>query len=356
MSAPNYPGPQPGYGPPQPGYPVPQPGYPGPQPGYPAPQPGYHVPQPGYPVPQPEGYPMPPYPVKQQPYPLPDPAQPAPAPGFSVYPSNPGVSMSPQAPPQVHPIPEPGVSPQRPPGQDPHGAITPYVPVTNAVPPGLEYLTQIDQILIHQKVELIEAFIGFETNNKYEIRNSMGQKIFYAKEENDCCTRNCCGSLRRFNMKITDNSGIEIIHLIRPFKCASCCCPCCLQELEVQSPPGTTIGHIVQDWHACLPKFSIQNASKETVLKIVGPCLACNCCSDVNFEVKTTDESRSVGRISKQWTGLIKEVFTDADNFGIQFPVDLDVKIKAVLLGACFLIDFIFFEKVKDAQKNTVMG
>ena len=34
-----------------------------------------------------------------------------------------------------------------------------------------------------------------------------------------------------------------------------------------------------------------------------------------------------VGMISKQWTGLIKEAFTDADNFGISFPLDLDVKV-----------------------------
>lgn len=50
------------------------------------------------------------------------------------------------------------------------------------------------------------------------------------------------------------------------------------------------------------------------------------------------DESSVIGRISKQWTGFEAEAFTDADNFSLQFPMDLDVKIKAVLLGACFLI------------------
>ena len=36
-----------------------------------------------------------------------------------------------------------------------------------------------------------------------------------------------------------------------------------------------------------------------------------------------------VGKISKQWTGVMKEAFTDADNFGVNFPVDLDVKVKS---------------------------
>ena len=70
-----------------------------------------------------------------------------------------------------------------------------------------------------------------------------------------------------------------------------------------------------------------------------------------------------MGTITKQWSGLGKEMFTDADNFGINFPMDLDVKVrehcfaalpviiiqfsqmKATLLGALFLVDFMYFEK-----------
>lgn len=50
------------------------------------------------------------------------------------------------------------------------------------------------------------------------------------------------------------------------------------------------------------------------------------------------DEVSKIGKISKQWTGLLREAFTDSDNFGIQFPMDLDVRMKAVMIGACFLI------------------
>lgn len=59
-----------------------------------------------------------------------------------------------------------------------------------------------------------------------------------------------------------------------------------------------------------------------------------------------------MGRISKQWSGLAREAFTDADNFGISFPQNLDVKIKAVLLGAVFLIDFMFFEKANNKETD----
>ena len=52
-----------------------------------------------------------------------------------------------------------------------------------------------------------------------------------------------------------------------------------------------------------------------------------------------------VGAIKKKWSGLATEAFTKADNFGVQFPPDADPQLKAVLLGAVFLIDFCHFEK-----------
>ena len=92
------------------------------------------------------------------------------------------------------------------------------------------------------------------------------------------------------------------------------------------------------------------NADRETVLKIKGPCWTCKFC-DVEFNVSdrivsawpcsiasivyvvgchvesssfcylqvlSADGTQDVGKITKQWSGLAKEYFTDADNFGIQ--------------------------------------
>jgi len=50
------------------------------------------------------------------------------------------------------------------------------------------------------------------------------------------------------------------------------------------------------------------------------------------------DEKHRVGTIRKKWSGFGQEFFTVSDLFGITFPRDLDVKIKAVLLGASLLI------------------
>uniref|UniRef100_A0A3B1JDW4 Phospholipid scramblase n=1 Tax=Astyanax mexicanus TaxID=7994 RepID=A0A3B1JDW4_ASTMX len=214
-------------------------------------------------------------------------------------------------------------------------------------PAGLEYLTQVrdDTLLLKMSCVCIlcAALAGFESNNKYEIRNAMGQNVFYAVEENDCLTRQCCGPLRSFTIRVLDNFGQEVITVNRPLKCMSCFFPCCLQELEVQSPPGNIVGYVLQEWHPFLPKFTIKNEHREPVLKLQGPFCGWSCLPDVDFEIMTMDDV-SIGKISKQWTGLLREAFTDADNFGIQFPMDLDVRMKAVMIGLCFLIDFMFFE------------
>lgn len=317
--------------PPQGAYPPPgAQGY-APPPG--APAQGYAPPPQGY-APPPQGYAPPP-----QGY-APPPQGYAPPPGQGYAP--PGA----YAPPQV------GYAPQA--GAVPAGGQWMAAPAAiPGCPQGLEYLTQVNQLLIQQKVELLEAFTGFETANKYQIKNTLGQNVYFAAEDSDCCTRQCCGPLRSFDMKILDNNQQEVIHLERPFRCASCWTPCCLQELVVSSPPGTVIGYVKQRWSPIYPNFDIEDANGDLILKIEGPCCAIGC-GDVDFMVKSKDDTE-IGKISKQWSGLAKELFTDADNFGIQFPMDLDVKAKACLVGAVFLIDFMFFEKTNN-QNNQRTG
>ncbi|KAK8782104.1 hypothetical protein V5799_016566 [Amblyomma americanum] len=258
-----------GYAPPGVGFAPPPQGYPVDQ-GYPPPAQGYPPPAQGYPPPA-QGYP----PSVQGSYP--------PAMGYP----------NPQADGHFMPPPSPGAPITQPPGMGAGGYPTPGgdiapMPVSSGIPscpPGLEYLTAIDQLLVHQKVEILEAFLGFETQNKYTIKNSMGQKVYKAVEDTDCCSRNCCGPNRPFDIKLTDNAGNEVIHLQRDLRCSSCCFPCCLQRLEVSSPPYTPIGYVVQEWSILTPKFRVENSDGECVLKIEGPICTWSICGDVEFKV-----------------------------------------------------------------------
>uniref|UniRef100_A0A6P4EKH5 Phospholipid scramblase n=1 Tax=Drosophila rhopaloa TaxID=1041015 RepID=A0A6P4EKH5_DRORH len=194
------------------------------------------------------------------------------------------------------------------------------------------------------KVEFFEAITGFETNNRYSIQNALGQKVFYAVEDTNCCTRNCCPE-RPFHMKVFDHYlKEEVIHLHRPLGCSSVCFPCCLHSIEVSAPPGNVIGSIEEEWSICRPSFRILNQSGDLALRIEGPMCFCSVCCNVDFNVVSLTGD-NVGRISKKWSGLGREFLTDADMFGITFQKNMDVSLKAVLLGATFLIDFMFFEK-----------
>lgn len=205
----------------------------------------------------------------------------------------------------------------------------PYMAALPNIPPGLEYLTQVDQILIHQK-----RYSMFQYCSEFEILNSVSQKIFHAKEEKECC-----GPL--LDVRVYDNSQSHVLHLLLPSNFCSWSV-----ELEVYSPTsGCLIGYIVKNWEAFSISFSILNIAKEEVLRVVGPGFAMAAFSDINFEVKTGNESHTIGRITRVWRGFRKEMFSANDHYSVQFPIDLDAKVKALLLSTGIFIDHLYYEQ-----------
>ncbi|XP_004834455.1 phospholipid scramblase 4 [Heterocephalus glaber] len=213
-------------------------------------------------------------------------------------------------------------------------------------PPGLEYLAQLDNIHVLQHFEPLELMTRFEINNRYDIKNNTDQMVYIVTEDTDDFTRNAYRTLRPFVLRVTDCTGREIMTMQRPFRCTCCCfcCPSARQELEVQCPPGVTIGFVAEHWNLCRAVYSIQNEKREDVMRVRGPCSTYGCGSDSVFEVKSLDGISNIGSIIRKWNGLLSTM-GDADHFDIHFPLDLDVKMKAMIFGACFLIDFMYFER-----------
>lgn len=114
------------------------------------------------------------------------------------------------------------------------------------------------------------------------------------------------------------------------------------------------MGKIKQRADCTEPVFSVCDASGEEILKVKGPVCVISCCGDIDFEVKKekikknlltqfetqvlTKDGQQIGKVTKQWSGLIREAYTDADNFGVSFPMDLDVRVKLTLMAMVFLI------------------
>jgi len=234
------------------------------------------------------------------------------------------------------------------------------VPPPQAIPgcpPGLEYLAAVDQLLVHQQIELLEALTGFETENKYLIKNALGQQVYYAAEKSDCCARNCIGASRCFEMSILDNAGNVVMQIDRPFRCTNPWQPfllpvnaCFLQIMTIRDRDGQDMGRVKQSYHVFLPRFVVLDNEDNEVCRIQGPFCRIPCLGDINFELFQGENK--IGVISKQWSGLAQEMFTDADNFGVTWPMAMPPLHKALILAAVFLIDFVYFE---ESQNNNNM-
>ncbi|KAL8615258.1 hypothetical protein ACOMHN_051750 [Nucella lapillus] len=244
---------------------------------------------------------------------------------------------------------QPGQHGQPVPGQVVWMPAPPPIP---GCPPGMEYLTQLDQLLVQQETHLLEILTGWECKNKFRVMNSVGQQVYYAMEESDICQRMCCGPSRGFVYHITDNTQQEIFRVRRDFECCTgvFCCPCegCRYFAQVEDRNGEILGHIANLPFCCYPLFGIFDAQKNLIAEIKGPCCPCQmvcCTNDIYFVISDLKDGTEMGKISKQWPGLLKEMFTDSDNFRVSFPINMDVKKKALMFGAIFIIDIMLYEK-----------
>ncbi|KAK3777287.1 hypothetical protein RRG08_057564 [Elysia crispata] len=216
------------------------------------------------------------------------------------------------------------------------------------IPAGLEALVTMDSVGIKANTELVEMICGCESSNNYDICNSLGQKFYTAHEESWFCFRNCCycccGSSRPFTIEIKDLFRETVLIIQRPWRCRRPWCPFFRQVVTVELPDGTQLGRVAQQFSCCRPWFKVTSATGETVFKIRGPLCQCKCCGEVQYTLRDVATKQVVGKVAKNWSGLLKEALTDADVFVISFPLETDVKIKAVLLGSAFLLDYMYFE------------
>lgn len=216
---------------------------------------------------------------------------------------------------------------------------------------GLEYLVDLESIFVKQVPNLPET-LERDIANCYFISNREGERIYYAYEISDAALRNSWGHRRPFNIVVFDQTSTEILNFYRPLACDHCCCPCCLQTIVVTTSEGVLLGKVRQPWQVLWPRLTIEDYRSNVIYNLNGPactCSWCFCCGcyniDVEFFISTTRVRKAtVGRLTKYWTGFFEEALTDADNFGMRIPKDMNVEIKAVLLGACFLLDYMYFE------------
>ena len=195
-----------------------------------------------------------------------------------------------------------------------------------------EPLEGTDTYLVRQQKEWGEILSGFECRNKYAITDESGRQLFYAAEiGGSTIKRLFLTSQRPWTIHILDPQEQKVLEIKRPFRWY-------FHEVEILDPGGRSLGRIRRRWSWIRRMYDVYDENGQTVAELFGPIL-----HPWTFEIRR--DGRAIGKISKKWSGLGKEMFTKADNFGVTFPSSLDTPDKSRLLGAVFLIDFVHFEK-----------
>jgi len=190
-------------------------------------------------------------------------------------------------------------------------------------------------LIVQQRYEVAEM-LGFETRNKYEVYGSDGQLLGFVAEQQKgflgFLLRQFFGHWRTFSLHFFDiQRGISFV-AHHPFRFL-------FQRLEIFDVSGRRIGALQQRFSIARRKFDIEDQYGRVILNMQAPIL-----SIWTFPILRRD--REVGSIKKRWSGVLTEMFTDKDNFMVEFnDPALTAEERVLFLAAAVFVDLIYFEK-----------
>ena len=225
------------------------------------------------------------------------------------------------------------------------------------VPDALSELMKAKDVIIEQKIELMEALTGCETPNRYNVFliDKFRQKkyLFKCKEESNWFCRNCVPSSNRsFYLKmhhiINSNKNTDYKQTIADFERSfMCTCFCCcrpkmdgffkaedIDESNRKNNQGMEVrenmGKVVEPF-SCGPTLVVYGNDGKMKWKVYGEYCQCGFwardisvgkCYEVDFWIYDCEDEnpdkKPVGNIHKVFKGL-SELVTDSDAFILTF-------------------------------------
>jgi uncharacterized protein YxjI len=198
-------------------------------------------------------------------------------------------------------------------------------------------MPQRKQILVHQIKEWGEILVGFEARNRYEIKDERGALIGYAAEEGGgigrLVGRQLLGSGRKATIRVLDAQGQEIARGEKPFTWF-------FHRVDVFAGERK-LGAIQRRFTWLHRRFTVTTHDGAELFTIESPFLQI-------WTFRLMFRGQEVGVIKKQWGGMLKEFFSDADVFGLEYDhlEELDA-VRPLLIFATLLVDFVCFENNK---------
>ena len=191
-------------------------------------------------------------------------------------------------------------------------------------------LTKYREIFVRQQVEHLEVFTGFETANRYIVSTPEGEQLLYAYEESGWLSRQFLKAHRPLSLHVIDNERQTLLSASRSFFWF-------LSHLHVRDGAGRPVGSLRRQLAFLKRRFVLENASGSPIAEVQGKLFRPN-----TFMIYV--DGREVARVTKQWGGIMREAFSDADTFKVQQEPGLDQDLSLLVLAAAFAIDLDFFE------------
>lgn len=195
----------------------------------------------------------------------------------------------------------------------------------------MEKLSSLEMAMVKQKVEWVEVFTGFEGKNRYSVKDSYDNEIYFAVEKSSWLARLFLQFMRPLEVHVMNLDGAGVFKIVKPFRFF-------FHEGRVGDFNGKYYGKVKRRFSLLIKRISVEDPSGQELYDIKSEVMH-------PWTLKIHKNGQEVGEIIKKWSGVGKEIFTDADNFTIKFPVGAAVEEKALLLGALFLADLVYFEK-----------
>jgi uncharacterized protein YxjI len=201
----------------------------------------------------------------------------------------------------------------------------------STVPAPSHALATTTAMVVQQQKEWGEILAGWETKNRYVVSTEDGTSLYQAGEVGTgWLSRNFLKNKRPFTIEIRDSAGELSYRLLRPWRWF-------FSGASVLDSSESVLATVEQRFKILSRLYSIYGADGTEIAQLRGPFF-----KPWTFQLLV--DGVEVGSIKKKWSGLLKEAFTDADNFRVELGSSMDPSLRAVMLATTFFIDFLHFE------------
>ena len=202
----------------------------------------------------------------------------------------------------------------------------------------MERILNTDVLFVTRTLEWLDLALSFDQQNRYVIQDKNGNRLGFVVEEGGIAkaiTRQYLGRLRPFTAHVLGLDGRVLMSVSRGFTLIN-------TSMKVSDSQGQDIGLVQQVFHPIRRKYELYDQSRQFADIDEG---------FLSWSFNLMDENGGLlALVSRNWSGIGTEVFTDAGLYALVFEglanqksMPMDQRI--IALGCAITIDLDYFTR-----------